>query len=39
MIFVHPFNDNFNDNLVFFSFYRSKTIERKKRKREDKNII
>jgi len=30
MIFVHPFNDNFGDNLVFLSFYWSKTMEREK---------
>jgi hypothetical protein len=38
MIFVHPFNDNFDDNLVFLSSYWPKTMERK-RKRDDKNIM
>jgi len=35
MIFVYLFNDNFDDNLVFF--YLLKIIERKW-KREDNNI-
>jgi len=30
MTFVHLFHDNFSDNLVFLSFYWSKTMERKK---------
>jgi len=30
MIFIHPFNDNFSDNLVFLSSYWSKTMEREK---------
>ena len=32
MIFVHPFHDNFSDNLVFLSFYWSKTMKREKGK-------
>jgi len=32
MIFGHLFDDNFIDNLVFLSFYRSKTMEREKGK-------
>jgi hypothetical protein len=30
MIFVHPFNDNFEDNLVFLFSYWPKTMEREK---------
>jgi len=30
MIFVHPFINNFGDNLVFLSFYWLKTMEREK---------
>ena len=37
MIFVHSFHDNFGDNFVFLYFYWSKIIERKERKRENKN--
>jgi len=32
MIFGHPFDDNFLDNLVFLSSYWSKTMEREKGK-------
>ena len=38
MIFVHPFNDNFGDNLVFLLFCWSKKMKREK-KRGDNNII
>jgi len=30
VIFWHPFDDNFVDNLVFLTFYWSKTMEREK---------
>jgi hypothetical protein len=30
VIFLHPFDDNFVDNLVFLISYWSKTIEREK---------
>jgi len=30
IIFVHSFNDNFGDNLVFISSFWSKTMEREK---------
>ena len=30
MIFEHPIDDNFGDNLAFFSSYWSKTMEREK---------
>jgi len=30
VIFVHPIDDNFGDNLVSLSFYWSKTMEREK---------
>ena len=35
MILVHPFIDNFSDNLVFLSFYWLKTIEREREKERD----
>jgi len=38
MIFEQPFPNNFYDNLIFLSFYWSKTIEREKG-RESKNIM
>lgn len=30
VIFVHPIDDNFDDNLTFFSSYWSKTMKREK---------
>ncbi|AES69278.1 hypothetical protein MTR_3g026800 [Medicago truncatula] len=30
MIFVHPFHDNFSDNIISLSSYRLKTMEREK---------
>ena len=30
VIYVHPFYDNFDDNIVFLSSYWSKTIKREK---------
>jgi len=30
VIYVHPFEDNFDDNLVFLTSYWSKTMEREK---------
>jgi len=30
IISIHPFSDNFDDNLVFLSFYRLKTMETEK---------
>jgi len=30
VIYVHPFENNFDDNLVFLSFYWSKPMEREK---------
>jgi hypothetical protein len=32
MIFVHPFDENFGDNLAFLPSYWSKTMEREKRR-------
>ena len=38
MIFEQSFANNFYDNLIFLSFYWSKTLEREKG-RESKNIM
>jgi len=39
VIYVHPFEDNFDDNLVFLSSYWSNTMEREKGREEEKNIM
>jgi len=33
VIYVHPFEDNFDDNLFFLSFYLSKQLREKKEER------